>query len=465
MTHSMCRSRCIALGSLLLALLLLPLRPLPAAAIPAFARKYRTSCSTCHSAAPKLNVMGEAFRLNGYRFPENDLLLRKESVVPLGEEPWKELWPRSIWPGELPGTVPLAIRIQSDLGIERRRGMAAVDMRFPHELYVLAAATLGQQLAAFVETEWSREEGLQVVQAKLKVQDPIPGLPARLLNLWVGLQSLYPFTFGERQIDRAASEPFEWQRFQLTDLALTPASGGAVLQPENAFALENPVAAAELNGLLGGRLFYGVGVSQGAGEAEEDNNRHKDVYWKLRYKLGGLGLDGRYADGDGPPQGTGGQLRDRSLTVEHFGYLGEEPGATGQPDRHRHFGVSVRALAGPWDVGAGVVWGRHADPWGLDRGAIRRRSLFAKAEAMPYPWLILSCKAERFTLEPEGGALPPGFAAARFRETRILPGTILLLRQNVRLVVEGELFADRQRSLLADPRPGDALRARLDLAF
>ena len=51
--------------------------------IPAFARKYRTGCTTCHTAAPKLNVLGEAFRLNGYRFPENDALLRRDrkSVV------------------------------------------------------------------------------------------------------------------------------------------------------------------------------------------------------------------------------------------------------------------------------------------------------------------------------------------------------------------------------------------------
>lgn len=459
------QSPCGGARLLFLGLSLLAARPLPGLTIPVFARKYRTSCSTCHTAAPKLNVMGEAFRLNGYRFPENDLLLRKEPGVPLGEEPWKELWPRSIWPGEVPGTVPLALRIQTDLGIERQRGMTAVDMRFPHELYALAAATLGEQLAAFVETEWSREEGLEVVQAKVKIRDPIPGLRSRLLNIWLGLQSLYPFTFAERQIDRAGRESFEWQRFRLSDLALTPTGGGAALQPQNGFALESPVAAVELNGLLRGRLFYGLGVSQGAGEAEDDNNRHKDFYWKLRYKLGGLGLDGRYADGDGPPQGTGGQLRDHSLTIEHFGYLGEEPGLAGRADRHRQFGVSARGLAGPWDVGAGVVWGRNADPWGLGTGALRRRSLFAKAEAMAYPWLIFSLKAERFIIEPESGGLPPGYVRGKYRETRILPGVIMLTRQNARLVVEAEFFAERELGLLADSRPGDALRARLDLAF
>jgi hypothetical protein len=409
--------------------------------------------------------MGEAFRLNGYRFPENDLLLRKEAGVPLGEEPWKDLWPRSIWPGEVPGAVPLALRIQTDLGIERRRGTTAVDLRFPHEVYVLAGTTLGDHFAAFLESEWSREEGLEVVQAKVKIQDPIPGLKPRLLNLWLGLQSLYAFTFAERQIDRAAMEPFEWQRFRLSDLVLSPAGGGAALRSENGFNLEDGAPALELNGLITGRLFYAFGVSQGAGEASDDNNRHKDIYWKVRYKLGGLGLDGRYGPGRGPPQGTGGQLHDHSLTLEHFGYLGEEPGANDLPDRHRQFGISARALYGRLDLGLGAVWGRNDDPWGLGTGVLRRRSLFAKGEALIYPWLMLSLKGERFTLTPSPGSLAPGFAGGRFRETRILPGVILLVRQNVRLTVEGELFADRDLAPLAGSRPGNAVRGRFDVAF
>ncbi|MEI6092042.1 MAG: hypothetical protein WCR42_16445, partial [bacterium] len=37
-------------------------------AIPAFSRKYSTSCITCHSVYPKLNPFGEAFRINGYKY-------------------------------------------------------------------------------------------------------------------------------------------------------------------------------------------------------------------------------------------------------------------------------------------------------------------------------------------------------------------------------------------------------------
>ena len=35
-------------------------------AIPAFARKYQTSCATCHKVFPLLNPFEVAFKLNGF---------------------------------------------------------------------------------------------------------------------------------------------------------------------------------------------------------------------------------------------------------------------------------------------------------------------------------------------------------------------------------------------------------------
>ena len=41
-------------------------------AIPAFARKYKTACATCHNNWPELNDFGRAFKLNGFKFPKDD---------------------------------------------------------------------------------------------------------------------------------------------------------------------------------------------------------------------------------------------------------------------------------------------------------------------------------------------------------------------------------------------------------
>ena len=76
--------------------------------IPAFARKYKTSCQTCHVAFPKLNAFGEAFRRNGYQFPDaGDAAATKEEPVSLGAEGNKKAFPDALWPNSIPGTVPV----------------------------------------------------------------------------------------------------------------------------------------------------------------------------------------------------------------------------------------------------------------------------------------------------------------------------------------------------------------------
>jgi len=57
---------------------------LPAWAIPAFARKYKLSCSTCHVAVPKLKAFGEKFAANGFTLPKGRE--PKRAYVPTGDD-------------------------------------------------------------------------------------------------------------------------------------------------------------------------------------------------------------------------------------------------------------------------------------------------------------------------------------------------------------------------------------------
>lgn len=87
-----------------------------ASAIPAFARKYGTSCYTCHSGFPTRNAFGEAFRNNGYRWPGGeDEDKSKQEQMKLGTEGWKKTFPQSPWPGDIPGYVPLSIWVRGPL--------------------------------------------------------------------------------------------------------------------------------------------------------------------------------------------------------------------------------------------------------------------------------------------------------------------------------------------------------------
>ncbi|NTV66476.1 MAG: hypothetical protein HGB06_02110 [Chlorobaculum sp.] len=87
-----------------------------ASAIPAFARKYGTSCYTCHSGFPARNSFGEAFRNNGYRWPGGeDEDKSKQEQLKLGSDGWKKSFPQSPWPGEIPGSVPFALWVRGPL--------------------------------------------------------------------------------------------------------------------------------------------------------------------------------------------------------------------------------------------------------------------------------------------------------------------------------------------------------------
>jgi hypothetical protein len=82
-------------------------------AIPAFARQYQTSCSTCHVDFPKLNDFGKAFKDAGFKFPTDDEGMIKIAPILLGAPAQKELFPRAIWPGTIPGLPPIGLRFNT----------------------------------------------------------------------------------------------------------------------------------------------------------------------------------------------------------------------------------------------------------------------------------------------------------------------------------------------------------------
>src|SRR3990172_9491324 len=117
-----------------------------ASAIPAFARKYKTSCLTCHVMPPKLNAFGEAYRLNGYQIPEGDVPHIKDEPLVTAAPAWKEAWPQANWPGWIPGSPPIALRLQVDTQTtkdERDKARSQNDrnfttnFEFPHEVELL----------------------------------------------------------------------------------------------------------------------------------------------------------------------------------------------------------------------------------------------------------------------------------------------------------------------------------------
>ena len=178
-------------------LLFAVLKPTPKAyAIPAFARKYQTSCSTCHNNFPELNDFGEAFKKNGFKFPKDDETFVKEPPVLLGAEAQKENFPKVIYPGEIPGTIPISFRYSGFFVYNNKQPLSQgvvprTDLFQPNTFTIISAGSFGNTLSFWIDDDISvggagSQGGLG--DGYLKVNDigHHLGLPKDALNLRFG---------------------------------------------------------------------------------------------------------------------------------------------------------------------------------------------------------------------------------------------------------------------------------------
>jgi hypothetical protein len=141
-----------AVGTLLLCFVLAETKT---QAVPTFARKYKTSCSTCHYAFPRLNSFGNAFRNNALRYPGDDKEMAKEEPVSLGSEGNKKAFPNALWPADIPGATTISFRWISRVHYEPdKRGGEQFSFENPHELAAFMPGTIGDKFAFFSELEW-----------------------------------------------------------------------------------------------------------------------------------------------------------------------------------------------------------------------------------------------------------------------------------------------------------------------
>ena len=159
---------------------------------------------------------------------------------------------------------------------------------------------------------------------------------------------------------------------------------------------------------------------------------------------------------------------DNTLEIEHFGYFGKFP-VQAKPrieDEFDRFGVALRGSYQNLDLAVGYVWGHHDRPWAPAslRGA-DYRSPFVKAEYMFLPWLMGLLKWEMLEVDRPSDLVAQGFTRGSLDQTRWLPGVAFLIRANVRLVVEGEIFSVHKESEQAGQSKPHNLWVRLDFAF
>ena len=113
--------------------LILPVEKIQA--IPAFARKYKFSCNTCHVAVPKLKAYGEEFAANGFMLPDAPEPVRAH--VKTGDETLL-----------LMKDFPLAVRFDAYLQAADR-DIAKTDFQVPYGLKLLSGGPISKHVSYY----------------------------------------------------------------------------------------------------------------------------------------------------------------------------------------------------------------------------------------------------------------------------------------------------------------------------
>jgi hypothetical protein len=276
-----------------------------ASAIPAFSRKYQTSCATCHSNYPELNDFGEAFKRNGFKFPKDDDSFVKEPPVLLGAKAQKEAFPGAIYPGEIPGTIPISFRYSGNFNYNSKRPGAVAatsftprtDLFVPNSLTIISAGSFGQNISFWIDNDISTagsgaNGGLGDGYLKVDVGHYL-GLPSRAFNV----------RFGQFELDLPFSQartiyPSAYDIFSEAGTPPPTTTGQTVFQSiNNPFFLGTPQRGIEIGGYANsGNFTWSVatddgtnscyGICSGGGAVPSLTARNtKDVYVRISQRF------------------------------------------------------------------------------------------------------------------------------------------------------------------------------------
>jgi hypothetical protein len=420
-------SRRLAVSLHLLATCALLGAPLAAGAIPAFARKYETSCLTCHTVYPKLTPFGEAFRRNGYRFPGVDSDFIKQPQIPLGQEANKKTFPNSVWPSNLPATSVLAIGANGEIfgypdanaSVPRQNpGLRFTFDSLVAEAHIWAGAALDDTTTIWAELTFSTDGTVDVEHAQVLFNDLVG--PKHAVNLVVGKGFPTLGSFGPHS-------SYLGDAFMTT----VPVTGIYGLSTDP-FTLVDNYNGVELNGVLGGQVSWSAGASNGKNSFTTKFSS-ENFYGHLGYKIGGLRLDGEGSQG---PADAMRPWAEDAFTLDVFAYRsvehGVDPAIPGVEvkDDSVTYGATARGQLGSTELNVGAYLQDH------DHASISVTGDYPKVKAdvewaelsyVLYPWMVPAVRLERIGLKPTG--------APSVSDVHLMPGVAFLVRANIKAVL------------------------------
>jgi hypothetical protein len=415
----------ILLAIMLLCPILLAVYPENSWAVPAFARKYKTSCVLCHAPFPRLTAMGEAFRLAGYRIPEGNELYVKEEPVSMGAEPYKKMFPEAIWPSTIPGIPPISVHVMGDV-TQHLQGGKNTDFHLPSDAHLIGAGTFGTDFSFWAEFEFEKiDEGTETDA-----------------EAWLMWENLFSNVLGEHHLaikggnvgnrEIALPNTVNDNRISFQEYLYATALN---LDVEPGF---------EANG-YGARWRYYAGVVQ-----TDTTNNKKGVYGGFSVKFGGLGYDGSGGTLEAGGLGTtpSGYWRDDSLRLGFFAYRTYEGDHADTFDR---IGGDARWTYKDIDISGGYIRGEN------DESNVDENIWFAGGQYCVYPWVVPYLRYEYLSSTGSDNTLDQG---------RFVVGCTALIRANIKFTAEGVFYTKNEpRDAGLSDAEDDMLIFQLSWAF
>ena len=388
----------------------------PAAAIPAFARKYRTTCATCHAPVPRLNAFGERFAANGFEFMPGEA---PRDTIGTGDPLLR-----------LQQSVPLAVRLDAYMAALSKPsgGQVALDQQLPWVVKLLSGGQVADKISyyvyflasergevagledAYVQFTDIGGSGVSLLAGQFQVSDP---LFKRELRLEYEDYQPYRVRVGDTRADLTYDRGLMalWSPREGTDVAL--------------------------------QMVNGSGLSVANANRQYDRNGFKNVALRLSQDIGPLRLGA-------------------------FGYFGEE-GADGAESQIRILGPDATIALGSraelnlqlyrrWDddpfLGAcspaTPCPGGATAPFETTVGAAMAELLFwpqgvAGRWVVAGLWNWIDADAPVISLRLGEQDEPPGYLT-RYHTAGM--GLHYVLRRNVRLLGEGSWDFEREQARL-----------------
>jgi hypothetical protein len=380
-------TRRVVLAGLASALLVAATAP-SATAIPAFARKYQISCSTCHSPFPRLKPYGDDFAAAGFRMPDPSQEPPR-ATIETGDPTLK-----------LNRDLPLAIRIDG-FGQWTENAPAEADTQFPWVVKLLSGGPISKSISYYLYAIIEEGDFKGVEDAYLQFSSPL-GLP---LDLLVGqFQVCDPLFKRELRLER-----FDYQIYK-THVGLARVD----------LTYDRGII---LGGTLPGKidavfqLVNGNGIEAAQDLGTFDTDSHKNLSLRLARDLGKKGRLGV------------------------FGYWGREDGSTGQTNETTYFGPDLVLNFGTkWQLNAQYLERRDDNPRFLfnPQGRVTTRGGFGELHFLPKgpdgPW-ALSALYNRVDSDDD---------AADYESVSVTLNR--LLARNVRLALEAGRDIGREKT-------------------